>query len=273
MAEVSKLVDELLGLTRFEAAELAKLLKERWRPPKVPRADIKRDLPAFPDGVVNQWLFHLAQQNDTGWPPPDPLGLHRWAFILGHRPLPWWREVTWKLEKTDCSFAGLAPFTKTIVIRMLREKTDGTIDKDTGRRFDRAVKYILSKAEFEEPPVAMRLADGLSILDGNHRVTAFCWLQMMTAEQFEKLGSRKPALKQNVWIGTDSRGETPLDYPPDIELLVIWTEIKPVLEAHLRTDSRDDRALHREIAGRTLAQSYICSLAINLFREPLFRLS
>jgi hypothetical protein len=217
MADISKLADELLGLTRLEAAELAKLLTERWKPQKVPHAHIKRDLPAFPDRVVDQWLFHLAQHDDTGWPPPDPLGLHRWALILGHRPLPWWREVTWKLEKTDCDFAGLAPFTKTIVIRMLREKTDGTIDKATARRFDRAVQNILKKAEFEEPPVAMRLADGLSILDGNHRITAFCWLQMMTAEQFEALGSRKPELEQDVWIGTHSGGETPLDYPPDID--------------------------------------------------------
>jgi hypothetical protein len=217
MADVSKLVHELSGLTLLEAAELARLLKERWQPPKVSLADIKRDLPDFSDSVINQWLFHLAQRNDTGWPPPDPLEYHSWAFILGHRPLPWWREVTWTLEKTDCSFAGLAPSTKAIVIRMLTEKTNGTIDKDTRRRFDRAVDHILNNAVFEETPVAARLASGLSILDGNHRITAFCWLQMMTAEQFEELGFRKPALEQDVWIGTHSRGETPLDYPPDID--------------------------------------------------------
>jgi Ribosomal protein L7/L12 dimerisation domain len=41
MADVSKLVHELSGLTLLEAAELARLLKERWRPPKVSFADIK----------------------------------------------------------------------------------------------------------------------------------------------------------------------------------------------------------------------------------------
>jgi hypothetical protein len=100
---------------------------------------------------------------------------------------------------------------------MLTEKTNNTIDKDTRRRFDRAVDHILNSATFEGSPVAMRLANGLSILDGNHRITAFCWLQMMTVEQFEKLSFRKPALEQDVWIGTHTRGETPLDYPPDID--------------------------------------------------------
>jgi MFS transporter, DHA1 family, inner membrane transport protein len=31
-----------------------------------------------------------------GWPPPDPLGSHPWAYILGFRPLWWRRKVTWK---------------------------------------------------------------------------------------------------------------------------------------------------------------------------------
>jgi hypothetical protein len=217
MADVSKLVHELSDLTVLEAAELARLLKVRWQPPKVSFADIKRDLPAFPDSVINQWLFHLAQRDDTGWPPPDPLGSHPWTFILGHRPLPWWREVTWKLEKTECSLASLCQGTKAIVIRTLAERTNRTADKGTKRRYDNAFHHILNNAVFEEPPIAMRLADGLSFLDGNHRITAFCGLQMIPAEGFERRGVKKPSPEQDVWIGTHRRGETPLDYPPDID--------------------------------------------------------
>jgi hypothetical protein len=216
MADVSKLVHELSGLTLLEAAELAKLLNERLQPPKVSRADIKRDLPAFPDSVIKQWLFHLAQRDDTGWPPPDPLGYHPWTFILGHRPLPWWREVTWKLEKTDCSLANLSQGTKALVNRTLAEITNGTVDQGTKRRYDNAFHHILNNALFEEPPIAMRLADGLSFLDGNHRITAFCGLQMLPAGSFERRGLKKPSPEQDAWIGTHSRGETPLDYPPDI---------------------------------------------------------
>jgi hypothetical protein len=217
MADVSKLVDQLSSLTVLEAAELARILKEKWRSPKISLADIKRDLPAWPDEVIKEWLLRLANRSDTGWPPPDPLGYHPWAFILGHRPIPWWREVTWKLEKIDCAFAGLCPPTKTIVLRMFTEKANGTIDEDTRRRFDRASDHILRNAVFEKPLVAMRMSDGLSVLDGNHRISAFCGLQELPTETFEQRGLKKPALEQDVWIGTHSRGETPLDYPPDID--------------------------------------------------------
>src|SRR5258707_14712497 len=113
MADVLKLVDELSSLTVLESAELARLLKERWKPPKVSPADIKNDLPSWPDGVIGQWLFHLTNRDDTGWPPPSPLGYHPWAFILGFRPLSWVPEVTWKLEKTNFGFANFFEGTKT----------------------------------------------------------------------------------------------------------------------------------------------------------------
>ena len=88
MADVSKLVEDLSGLTVLEAAELARLLKKKWKVPKVSLADIKNDLPHWPDEAIKLWLLYLANRSDTGWPPPGPLGLHPWAFILGFRPAP-----------------------------------------------------------------------------------------------------------------------------------------------------------------------------------------
>jgi hypothetical protein len=222
MANLSKLADDLSRLSVLEAAELARLLKDKWQLPqarqsKVSFAAIKNDLPAWPDDVIKQWLLYLANRDDTGWPPPDPLGYHPWAFILGHRPLPWWREVTWKLELTDCSFASLAPDTRSIVTRTLAEITNRTADEGTKRRYNRASRHILNDAAFEEPPIAMKIAGRLSVLDGNHRITAFCGLQQMPVEQFEKLDLQKPKQEQDVWIGRHSRGETPLDYPPNAD--------------------------------------------------------
>lgn len=223
MADLQKLVDDLSNLTLLEATQLGGLLKAKWQQSTAGQntdplfTDIKNDLSAWPDNVINQWLFHLAKRSDTGWPPPNPLGFHPWAFILGHRPIPWWREVTWKLEMTDCGFAALCADTKAIVVRMLTEKSNGTMDEETRRRFDKAVDHILKNAAFEEPLIAMKMSDGLSILDGNHRISAFCWLQMMTPEEFEKLGFKKPAQEQQIWIGTHGHGETPLDLPPDID--------------------------------------------------------
>jgi len=216
MADISKLADELSSLTVLEAAELAKLLEEKWqsskeRKPAVSLADIKNDLPAWPDDVIEQWLLYLADRDDTGWPPPDPLGHHPWTYILGHRPISWWREVTWTREKIDCSFASLSQSTKAIVTRMLAEVTSGNVEQSTKRRFDSAFHYILNNAAFPKPLITMKVGDGLCILDGNHRAAAFCGLQKMPAEQFEQRGLQKSSQVQEVWVGTHSRGETPLD--------------------------------------------------------------
>jgi hypothetical protein len=74
-----------------------------------------------------------------------------------------------------------------------------------------AFHYILNKATFPKPLITMKIANGLSILDGNHRAAAFCGLQRMPAEKFEQLGLQKAAQEQEVWVGTHIRGETPLD--------------------------------------------------------------
>ena len=73
--------------------------------------------------------------------------------------------------------------------KTLSEITSGKADAITKRRFDRAFHHILNNAAFEEPVLAIRIAAGcLSILDGNHRMAAFCGLQTMEDERFEKLG-------------------------------------------------------------------------------------
>lgn len=59
--------------------------------------------------------------------------------------------------------------------------------------------------------IVMELADGQSVLDGNHRVSVFCGLQKMPEESFTKVGLKKPAEEQDVWVGTHSDGEVPLD--------------------------------------------------------------
>jgi hypothetical protein len=211
MADLSKLVDVLSSLTLLEAAELAKCLEGKWQPSKVRLADIKNDLPAWPDEVVKEWLLYLANREDTGWPPPSPLGFHPWAFILGHRPIQWWCDVTWKLEKIDCSITNLSVSTAHIVRQTRTEIAGKTADANTTRRFHRAFQYMLEHGTFEKPLIAMQITSGLSILDGNHRIAAFCFLQDASAEWIKKLGGQRPAKEQDVWVGTHSRGETPLD--------------------------------------------------------------
>jgi hypothetical protein len=175
-------------------------------------ADIKKDLPAWPDNVIEQWLVHLANREDTGWPPPDPLGQHSWTYILGHRALLWWREITWETKKMDCSLLKLAKGTQKIVNDVLADVYGPTPDPNTKGRFNEAFHYILNNSKFEQPLIVMELpGDGLSVTDGNHRISAFCALQKMPPEQFEKRGLKKPAQEQEVWLGSHPRGEVPLD--------------------------------------------------------------
>jgi hypothetical protein len=99
---------------------------------------------------------------------------------------------------------------------MLMEKASGTIDEETGGRFKKGADYLMKNGAFEKPLIAIRLSNGLSILDGYHRISAFCGLQETPAELSEPRGLKKPAPEQDLWIETHSRREVPLDYPPDL---------------------------------------------------------
>jgi hypothetical protein len=210
MSDLSKLVDELSSLTVLEAAELAKLLEKRWQPSKVSLADIKNDLPGWPDDVVEQWLHYFANEPDSGWPPPEPLGNHRWRRLLGGRPLSWWRNVAWKKETVKCDLASLSDKARGDVADIIAVVNSGKADEVTKRRFNNAFRWILNDATFPRPVIVMKIPSGLSILDGSHRIAAFCALQCFPQEKFEQLKVRKAAAEQEVWMGTHSSGETPL---------------------------------------------------------------
>jgi hypothetical protein len=173
-------------------------------------ADIKKDLPDWPDDVIEDWLHYFANEPDCGWPPPDPLGDHRWAGILGDRPLSWWKDVTWEKETVKCDADSLAPKSRTIAATMVTEIGRGTVDAVTKRRYQQALQYILSHGVFFKPLVAMKAPGGLLVLDGNHRTGAFCGAQMMPDAWFAKLNKKRASLEQEVWIGTHIRGEMPL---------------------------------------------------------------
>jgi hypothetical protein len=173
-------------------------------------ADIQNDLPGWPDEVVEEWLHYFANEPDLGWPPPEPLGQHRWSGILGGRPLSWWKEVTWKKGTVTCDPAKLSEKSRAIVMTMIAEIGNGKADEVTRRRYQDALQHILDNGTFPGAIVAMQAPSGLTILDGSHRMGAFCGAQLMSDAFFEKLKKNRPAVEQQVWIGTHSRGEVPL---------------------------------------------------------------
>jgi hypothetical protein len=215
MADVSKLVDELSSLTVLEAAELAKLLAVRWQPSKVRQpmvsvADIQTDLLGWPDEVVEEWLHYFANEPDLGWPPPEPLGEHRWGRILGGRPLSWWKKVSWKKEIVECAPVKLSDKSRGIVNTMISEINNGTADATTRRKFKSAMDYILDNGAFPGAMVTMNVPSGLTVLEGNHRMGAFCGAQLMPDAAFGRLQKKRPVLEQEVWVGTHADGEVPL---------------------------------------------------------------
>jgi len=174
--------------------------------------DIKKDLPNWPDEVVSGWLLGLANRLDTGWPPPADINDHARGPILGWRPLAWWKNVTWTLEEQDLSYDALCKGTQKIAVDMVKEIEEGDASDNSEERFKRALGHLVEAGEFQVAPVVMKLDDGISVIDGNHRVTALLSTQA-NSEGLAEQGLKTPRTQQKVWMGQHSDGEVPLDYP------------------------------------------------------------
>jgi hypothetical protein len=171
--------------------------------------DIQKDLPDWPEDVVEQWLHYFANEVDCRWPPPEPLGNHRWHRLLGGKPLSWWKSVTWEKEKAKCDLASLTAKARADVNDIIAEMDTKTADASTQRRVSQPWVYIKDKGVFPRALVTMKKRDGLSLIDGTHRMAAFQMLQGLTDAQFAELKAQRPALEQEVWVGTHSEGEVP----------------------------------------------------------------
>ena len=165
-------------------------------------ATIKADLPDWPDQVIELWLLKLANRGaDMGWPPPNPFGTSDWQYILADKPLSWWKQVTWKLLRRPRSrFSGRShKNSRSIVNKMLDAHVNGkeniySNDANSKDRFVSAAQYIAENATVPQPLVGFDLADGLSVLDGNHRMTGLCYCQAKK-EELLRGGLEGPASK------------------------------------------------------------------------------
>lgn len=177
-------------------------------------ATIKIDLPDWPDQVIELWLLKLANRGaDMGWPPPNPFGTSDWQYILADKPLSWWKQVTWKLEDRDLDFQALSQDSRSIVNKMLDAHVNGkenvySNDANSKDRFVSAAQYIAENATVPQPLVGFDLADGLSVLDGNHRMAGLCYCQAKKEELLAG-GWKAPQASHKIWIGTHVLGETP----------------------------------------------------------------
>ena len=62
---------------------------------------------------------------------------------------------------------------------------------------------------FPRAPLSMQRADGLSLIDGTHRMAAFVLFQMLSDAQLAEMKVARPSLEQDVWQGSHVNGELP----------------------------------------------------------------
>jgi hypothetical protein len=151
----------------------------------------------------------FRQRSRHGWPPPEPHGDHRWGRLLGQRPLSWWKNVTWTLEEADCGLDGLTPKAKADVMDIRKEMEGGNPSSTTKRRWDNLFRYILNDGSFPVSPVVMRRPEGLSPIDGTHRMAVLSGLRLIPEAFYAAKKLAKPSNAQSVWMGKHKDGELP----------------------------------------------------------------
>jgi hypothetical protein len=172
-------------------------------------ADIQKDLPDWPAGVIEPWLIEFANDPGMGWPPPEPYGDHRWGRLLGQRPVSWWKDVTWSSEKADCGFEGLTPKARADVIDIRKEIQGGNPNPATKRRWNNLYRYVVNDGSFPVPPVVMLRPEGLSPIDGTHRMAVLSGLCLIPDAAFAAKNLAKPSNEQTVWMGRHKDRELP----------------------------------------------------------------
>jgi hypothetical protein len=174
-------------------------------------ADIKKDLPNFPDEVIEMWLLPLSSQNGMGWPPPHPYGNSDWRWVLAEKELDWWKKVDWELEEADCSFPNLASGTRRTVQKMIDAHIGGEKNAygAAPERFHTQLNHVLSHGKFMKPIVVVPVKSGLSVIDGNNRIAAHAYAssKLMTDEMLMERGGKRPTATQLTWRGAHREGE------------------------------------------------------------------
>ncbi|HEV2594895.1 MAG TPA: hypothetical protein VGU01_06825 [Sphingomicrobium sp.] len=165
-------------------------------------ADIQKDLPHWPEDVVEQWLLYFANEPDCGWPPPEPLGAHRWNVLLFGKPVTWWKNVTWKKQLVNCTLSELSAKTRGDVADIVRQWNDGTASASTQRRVAQPWLHIRDNGVFPRSPLMIKQPDGWSLADGHHRMAAFEMFQGLSDAELSKIGKNRPSRDQDVWVGT-----------------------------------------------------------------------
>jgi hypothetical protein len=88
-----------------------------------------------------------------------------------------------------------------------KEIEGGKPSATTKRRWDILFRYILNDGSFPVAPVAMRRPEGVSPIDGTHRMAVLSALRLIPEANFAAKKLAKPANEQQVWMGKHEDGD------------------------------------------------------------------
>lgn len=168
--------------------------------------EIRTSLPDWPDDVISLWLAPLAQRSDTGWPPPSPIVRSAWRHILAGHDLEWWKPVRWVLQEEPIAQESLSARDQATASKMYRayfaDEFNEFVMIPTGRdRVLRAAEYTLAHGTWPQPPVALRAADGLQLVDGHHRLVALLMCSNLSPQDSAARRGASLAPAHRIWIG------------------------------------------------------------------------
>jgi hypothetical protein len=161
------------------------------------RALLMDVLPNVPDALAEEWLAPYVRELGA------PQSYGRWLYILAGRPLDFWRNVSWDLERVDLVTLVQSKLTSSCNRTLTEMETayfEGTPNPysqqipDGRERTLQAITFLQTHHVFPCPPAFLCLPNGMmEIIDGNHRMLAFVRAMKM----------HPPAANpvQSIWLG------------------------------------------------------------------------
>src|SRR5262245_45140240 len=133
----------------------------------------------------------------------------RWLYLLKAQPLSYWQRLRWQEATRHVSVHELRGEHQHIMVDMAMAALTGQRNRfseaipNLKQRFQSVVDYIALHGRLPRPPALCVEPDGLSVLDGNHRMAAYfyCCGYFKNLDPGAEL-QLKTEKAQQFWIGS-----------------------------------------------------------------------
>ena len=169
--------------------------------------EIKRDLPKFPDEIIDAWILDFAK--DIGWPPGNPMldPEKRWGAILRSKDLEYWAKIKWQKEKQtlapkDFVYEDQKSITGLILTNVFGVPNIYSLTmSDTKERFDRICEYMKTNGSFPGTVAIVDIENKYLIADGCHRLAAYFYLLGYLKGTTPEMICLNVTEEQEYWVG------------------------------------------------------------------------